>query len=91
MDVGGLRQRKPEPIDKLVTEAGMDVSGAGTCPFCRRPMLRSPSDLTVSMVTNHQARSTRRGIAGFLRCPVVPQEVASQTRRSDEIQLEPSR
>jgi len=36
MDVGGLRQRKPEPIDKLVTEAGMDVSGAGTKRAIRR-------------------------------------------------------
>jgi len=53
----------------------------------RRPL----SVLVLVGTTEHQARSTRRGIAGFLRCPVVPQEVASQTRRSDEIQLEPSR
>ena len=67
MDVGGLRQRKPEPIDKLVTEAGMDVSGAGTCPFCRRPMLHSAGDLTVSMVTNQAACSgtvIRLGLSG---------------------------
>jgi hypothetical protein len=57
--IGGLRQRRVEPITKLIEEAAEFAAGrqSGICPSCGQPV--SHGDLIVSLDTNQVSIETK--------------------------------